>query len=120
MARMDTTRHLTYTEIASLFGIGTASARNLVRRKGWPKAKGNDGLARIRVPADAVPDAPAPKPSMQHDAATMLARLEVEIAGLRELIEAERARADAAAADRDRWHAEACRPILSRLFGRRA
>jgi hypothetical protein len=49
---------LTYPEIASRFGVTTASARNLVRRKGWPKTLGNDGLARIMVPSDAVPDEP--------------------------------------------------------------
>jgi hypothetical protein len=52
------TASLTYPEIASRFGMTTASARNLVRRKGWPKTLGNDGLARIMVPSDAVPDEP--------------------------------------------------------------
>jgi hypothetical protein len=51
------TASLTYQEIAARFGVTTASARNLVRRKGWPKALGNDGLARIVVPSDAIPDA---------------------------------------------------------------
>ncbi len=53
-----TTASLTYPEIARRFGVTTASARNLVRRKGWPKALGNDGLARIMVPLDEVPDEP--------------------------------------------------------------
>jgi hypothetical protein len=52
------TASLTYSEIASRFGMTTASARNLVRRKGWNKTLGNDGLARIMVPSDAVPDEP--------------------------------------------------------------
>jgi hypothetical protein len=52
------TASLTYVEIAARFGVTTASARNLVRRKGWPKTLGNDGLARIVVPSDAIPDAP--------------------------------------------------------------
>lgn len=53
-----TTASLTYPEIARRFGVTTASARNLVRRKGWQKALGNDGLARIMVPLDEVPDEP--------------------------------------------------------------
>jgi hypothetical protein len=53
-----TTASLTYPEIARRFGVTTASARNLVRRKGWPKALGNDGLARIMVPLDEIPDEP--------------------------------------------------------------
>jgi uncharacterized small protein (DUF1192 family) len=101
---------LTYPEIASRFGMTTASARNLVRRKGWNKTLGNDGLARIMVPSDAVPDEPPMRaegstvqPSEPGDGATVqpldgaslvavaalerhVARLEGEIATLKDVV----------------------------------
>jgi regulator of protease activity HflC (stomatin/prohibitin superfamily) len=49
---MSDVRWMTYTEVAQALGIGPDSARNLVRRKHWPRQNGNDGLARIGVPVD--------------------------------------------------------------------
>ena len=99
------TASLTYQEIAARFGVTTPSARNLVRRKGWPKTLGNDGLARIVVPSDAIPDEPpigadpstvqssqwpegsTVQPSQAHIAIQVLERhierLEVEVAALK-------------------------------------
>lgn len=164
------TRSLTYHEIAAMHGIGVASARNLVRRKGWHKAPGNDGKARIRVPLDAVPtdtarpgDAPSDAgreviSDAGHDAAAhataittlarQITRLEAEADRLRAELDALRVVADAArqegaaaatarqalamqvealtatlaamTGERDRWQAAASRPLLARLFGRRA
>lgn len=48
----DDVRWLTYSEIAEALEIGADSARNLVRRKRWPRQTGNDGLARIGVPVE--------------------------------------------------------------------
>jgi len=55
---------MTYAELAAALRIGADSARNLVRRKRWPRQAGNDGMARIGVPVEhiaehAQPDAPA-------------------------------------------------------------
>jgi hypothetical protein len=47
-------RWLTYDEIAAVLGIGSESARVLVRRKRWPRRAGNDGKARIGVPEEAI------------------------------------------------------------------
>jgi hypothetical protein len=46
-------RILTYDETAEAFGISRRSAAQLVRRRRWPRRKGNDGRARIEVPDDA-------------------------------------------------------------------
>jgi hypothetical protein len=48
----DHTRSLTYAEMASLMAITIASAKNLTRRKRWPRQRGNDGLVKVLVPLD--------------------------------------------------------------------
>jgi len=48
----DRTRSLTYTEMASMMAITVASAKNLTRRKRWPRTKTNEGLVRVLVPLD--------------------------------------------------------------------
>lgn len=48
----DRTRSLTYAEMASTMAITVASAKNLARRKRWPRQRGNDGLVRVLVPLD--------------------------------------------------------------------
>src|SRR5260370_39746313 len=50
----DDTRWMTYAELAATLKIGPDSARNLVRRKRWPRQAGNDGMARIGVPVEYV------------------------------------------------------------------
>ena len=49
---MDTeaTRAVSYDELARLRTISLAAAKNLVRRKRWPRMKANDGLVRVQVP----------------------------------------------------------------------
>lgn len=116
------TASLTYDEIAQRFEISAGSARNLVRRKRWSRTVGNDGRARIAVPVEALPEAP---PAAPLEAPSMgVPDLESTVAALRELVEAERRRADTEAArvvdltaDRDRWHALAVRPWWRRLAG---
>lgn len=54
MAGTDATRSMTYAELAAALGIGDKSCRNLVRRKGWRRRPGNDGVARIDVPIEAL------------------------------------------------------------------
>src|SRR3954464_14390961 len=48
----DQTRSLTYAEMASVMGITLASAKNLTRRKRWPRTRTNEGLVRVLVPLD--------------------------------------------------------------------
>jgi hypothetical protein len=50
---------LTYHELADRLGIGLESARTLVKRKRWPRQKGNNGLARIEVPLEHLAARPA-------------------------------------------------------------
>ncbi len=62
----DNVQLLTYSDIATAFGITRESARRLVTRKRWPRRKGNDGTARIEVPAEALTRT-APANSPGHD-----------------------------------------------------
>ncbi len=103
------TKWMTYAELAEVLRIGGDSARNLVRRKRWPRQTGNDGLARVGVPVDYItenvkPDVPAEPPidapaDVATDGAiivTVLAnhinRLERELEALKQEREAERER----------------------------
>jgi hypothetical protein len=49
---METTRAMTYDEIAAALRISPDSARRLVRRRRWAKIRGNDGFARVNVPIE--------------------------------------------------------------------
>ena len=55
----------TYAEIAERFGLEREAARQLVKRRRWPKWKGNDGQVRVSVPEDALSDRSESGPSMQ-------------------------------------------------------
>jgi hypothetical protein len=48
------TLHLTYAELAERLGIEREAARQLVKRKRWPKWKGNDGQLKVSVPEEAL------------------------------------------------------------------
>jgi len=117
------TKLMTYRELADLWGCKLESARKTVRRKQWHRTDGNDGTIRVHVPLDALPgpsDSPtvSPEPSLPDGPTPSdLALLEERIAGLRELVDAERRRADAAEVDRDAWRSLAERPLLRRIFG---
>jgi cell division septum initiation protein DivIVA len=106
---MTDTKWMTYAELAEVLGIGSDSARNLVRRKRWPRQSGNDGLARIGVPIEyinenAKPDVPVQPPidaSADGGAdgaivvtvlANHISRLERELEALKQEHEAERER----------------------------
>ena len=52
-------RWLTYGEVGEALGIKTASAKRLSFRRRWPHRAGNDGLARVGVPAAELHRAPA-------------------------------------------------------------
>src|SRR3712207_6195736 len=54
---------LTYDELAQRLGIGRQSARQLAMRRRWPRKPGNDGLARVSVPLEALTRPEAGKPT---------------------------------------------------------
>jgi hypothetical protein len=56
---------LTYQELAERLGIDVQSARCRALRSGWPKSPGNDGKARVNVPATVLPAIPATKATPQ-------------------------------------------------------
>lgn len=58
---MSTAWH-TYQEAADLLGIKPQSVKKRAIRRHWPRMTGNDGLARIQVPDDALPTVPGPIP----------------------------------------------------------
>lgn len=116
------TEFLTYRELADRLGIKLDSARRMARRKGWRRETGNDGTARVHVPVEYMSrptDAPqdSPKDSPPDAPADVVPMLEERIRGLVELVASEKARADAAERDRDRWHEQATRPLWKRLVG---
>lgn len=122
-----TTQLMTYDDLASALGIAPDSARKLARRRNWRRQPGNDGKIRIEVPIERLPpsvdsprdnppDSPQDSPGDTQTSAQLMV-LEAQIASLRELVASERARADAAAADRDRWHELATQPWWRRLVG---
>src|SRR5215213_4373920 len=63
----DDVRWMSYAELAEALGIGADSARNLVRRKRWPRRPGNDGMARIGVPVEHLTRAPIDPPANAPD-----------------------------------------------------
>jgi hypothetical protein len=68
-AGMTDTRWMTYDELATALSIAPDSARRLVARKKWPRKAGNDGRARIGIPAERIPDKlPAVTPGITPDA----------------------------------------------------
>jgi len=102
---------LTYAELAEVLKITPASANKLARRRRWPRLMGNDGKARVAIPEDALvrPDVPSPSPGgsppyirwdvpPDNPVHAQIARLEGELAGVREALSEARARADAAEA----------------------
>jgi len=129
---------LTYKELAGRLAIKVESARKTAQRKRWHRTTGNDGSIRVHVPLDVLPlvavqgdshkdshgDSPANPVHVQ------LAKLEAEIAGLKEVLQAERNRTAAAEQDRDAWReqaqtlarAKAQEPqsLLAKLFRKKA
>lgn len=114
------TELLTYRELAEKLGVKPESARKTAQRKRWKRVTGNDGLARVAVPVEALmraQDIPHDVPADVSADSPFVRELEAKLELLKELVAAERRRADAAEADRDAWRTEAQRGILRRLFG---
>jgi len=116
---------LTYAELAKALKITPESANRLARRKRWPRVKGNDGRTRVAVPEDfCPPDSPGeglnspgdgppvspgdkPPDSPDNPVHAQIARLEGELAGMREALAEARARAGAAEASAEAAQARA-------------
>lgn len=111
---------LTYDEAAKLLEIKPDSVRRRATARKWPRRQGNDGLARVLLPPEIVPDHPSDDAPERAPAVTPDAAL-IERAARAE------ARADELAAqiadlraDRDAWRDLARRPWWSKLgLGRR-
>ncbi len=129
---------LTYKELADRLSIKVESARKTAQRKRWHRTTGNDGTIRIHVPLDAFPSAvgqgDSPKDSHGYSPNNpvhiQLAKLEAEITGLKEVLQAERNRTAAAEQDRDAWREQAqilakarvqeSKSLLAKLFKKTA
>ena len=111
------TRWLTYEEAGHVLGIGPDSVARRARRLRWPRLPGNDGRARVAVPADVLPaSGPAAAPDqgaddtadnspddsgdrggrVRPDESRTIKALEGEATALREALARERERADRA------------------------
>ena len=133
----------TYQEAADLLGIKPQSVKKRAIRRHWPRMTGNDGLARVQLPDDALPHVPGPVPAdmtedIPRDMSPLMddltGRLRAELAETREAlarVEVESAmnkeRLADLMSDRDRWrdmaerlsHAQTVRPgFIARLLGR--
>lgn len=129
---------LTYKELACRLAIKVESARKTAQRKRWHRTTGNDGTIRIHVPIDVFPskvvEGDSPTDSHGDSPANLvhvqLAKLEAEVAGLKEVLQAERSRTVAAEQDRDAWREQAQtlakakvqepQSLLSKLFRKTA
>lgn len=84
MENPDSVLWLTYDEAASRMGIKADSVRRRASLRKWPRKIGNDGLARIGVPASAIPDrAPDIPPALPPDSSELSA-LRAELSSARE------------------------------------
>jgi len=111
---------LTYRELADKLGIKLESARKTAQRKRWKRTAGNDRTVRVHVPIESLQiprDSTVDSPTDTGSITIQIARLSAEIEGLHDLLAAERQRANAAEADRDRWHSLVIRPWWKRLTG---
>lgn len=116
------TESLTYKELAKRLNIKLTSARRAAMRKKWQRIKGNDGETRVLVPLVALDRHHDSHNDSHND--SQIRELQAKVDALNELLLSERQRADicekrvvSAEADRDRWYAEANKPLFKRLFG---
>ena len=79
---------MTYVEIAEALKIAPESANRLVRRKGWPRTKGDDGRTLVVVPDGALVRRPNPRDGR-------IKALEARVEGLKAQLAAAERRAHA-------------------------
>ncbi|NCU19445.1 hypothetical protein EOM89_01620 [Candidatus Falkowbacteria bacterium] len=62
------TERLTYAEAAARLGCLEKSVATRAKRRGWQREKGNDGLMRVHIPRDCLPDSiPDNRPDSRGD-----------------------------------------------------
>jgi hypothetical protein len=106
----DTVR-LTYAEAAARLGCLEKSVATRAKRRGWKREKGNDGLMRVHIPRDSIPDS---KGDSIPDSGPTVREVELigQINALEAKLEAERATVHrleqdkAEAAQREAWMRE--------------
>jgi hypothetical protein len=94
---------MSYAELARALGVSVDGARRRVQRGRWARQAGNDGRARVLVPEgvelerrpDSAPD-DTPNVAPDNPVHAQIARLEGQLAGMREALAETRARASLA------------------------
>lgn len=77
----------TYQEAADLLGIKPQSVKKRAIRRHWPRMTGNDGLARVQLPDDALPTVPVDIPGDVSPSADDIAdRFRTELAEAQEAL----------------------------------
>jgi len=91
---------LTYAEVADRLGVTPEAARSRAKRLGWRRQTGNDGRALVLVALEPRPPGDPPmtprSPPGRNQVHAQIARLEGELAGVREALVEARARATVA------------------------
>lgn len=102
---------LTYADAAIRLGIKADSVRRRAAARKWKRQQGNDGLARVLIPLDAIPDvSPANTPVVTPDDPALIARLAIAEARLADALQAisdGRKALDDMRSDRDAWKRQA-------------
>lgn len=95
---------LTYEEAAKRLHIKPDSVRRRAAARKWSRRLGNDGLARVRIPTDAIPPDVGGDvtPARTPDTSEELNAARVELSGLRAELAGVRDRLTDAQANRDR------------------
>ncbi len=88
-------RWLTFAELAEMFGVSPAAARQRVIRRNWPRRPGNDRKVQVLVPDDVNLDT-----NTRIDRQTFEA-LEAQIAALKVMVAKANSVADERRADND-------------------
>jgi hypothetical protein len=128
----DDTIRMTYSELAQARGITIATARRMTTKHKWSKQLGNDGLARVLVPRDAIgaslgsdtraaEAAPATGPGPMADVVSAAVRpLEGALAALREQLDRAHERAERAERQVAEQAAELveCRLLVGKMVAR--
>lgn len=109
---------MTYDEAARVLRIKPDSVRRRAASRKWPKQLGNDGMARVGIPRDiipeATPDAPPDNPDESgqirtelQDALAKISALESDLKAAQIAISALETRLEETQADRDAWKDQA-------------
>lgn len=101
---------MTYDAAAELLKIEVSSVKRQAARRKWPKRRGNDGKVAVGIPVSRL------SADSRSDSQADTSTADILIQSLRDLVESERRRADAAESDRDAWREMAQRSWWRRLI----